>query len=79
MRILPKKGIKAKNTPIIPAKGDIMDDKFLVGVVLGMLGGAVLVTNSVKARQAVKSGQEQVMDKMEGLTKQSKKKPAQTK
>ena len=29
-----------------------MDDKFLFGVVLGMLGGAVLVTNSVKARQA---------------------------
>lgn len=56
-----------------------MDDKFLVGVVLGMLGGAVLVTNSVKARQVVKSGQEQVMDKMEGLKKQSRKKPAQTK
>ena len=26
-----------------------MDDKFLVGIILGMLGGAVLVTNSVKA------------------------------
>lgn len=32
----------------------IMDDKFLVGVILGMLGGAVLATNSAKARQAVK-------------------------
>ena len=49
-----------------------MDDKFLVGVVLGMLGGAVLVTNSVKARQAVKSGQEQVIDKMGELKKQQK-------
>ena len=41
-----------------------MNDKFLVGVILGMLGGAVLVTNSVKARQAVKDGQEQVINKV---------------
>lgn len=54
-----------------------MDDKFLVGVVLGMLGGAVLVTNSVKARQAVKSGQKQVIDKMGELKKSNKKKSAQ--
>ena len=54
-----------------------MDDKFLVGVVLGMLGGAVLVTNSVKARQAVKSGQEQVIDKMSELKKSNKKSSAQ--
>ena len=49
----------------------IMDDKFLVGVILGMLGGAVLATNSVKARQAVKKGQEQVLDKAESLKKRS--------
>ena len=52
-----------------------MDEKFLFGVVLGMLGGAVIVTNSVKARQMVKDGQEQMMKKVENLSapkKQSK-------
>lgn len=44
-----------------------MDEKFLFGVVLGMLGGAVLVTNSVKARQMVKEGQNQVAKKVEQL------------
>ena len=62
---------------ILAKRGNVMDDKFLVGVVLGMLGGAVLVTNSVKARQAVKSGQEQVIDKMGELKKSNKKKSAQ--
>lgn len=61
---------------IIAKRGNVMDDKFLVGVVLGMLGGAVLVTNSVKARQAVKSGQEQVIDKMSELKKSNKKSSA---
>ena len=50
-----------------------MDEKFLCGVVLGMLGGAVLVTNSVKARQMVKDGQNQVKEKIEQMTTQSKK------
>ena len=31
-----------------------MDDKFLFGLALGMLGGAVIATNSLKARNAVK-------------------------
>ncbi len=48
-----------------------MDDKFLVGVILGMLGGAVLATNSAKARQAVKKGQEQVLEKAESMKKHS--------
>ena len=50
-----------------------MNDKFLVGVILGMLGGALIVTNSVKARQMVKSGQTQVMEKMEEMGKMQKK------
>lgn len=50
-----------------------MDEKFLCGVVLGMLGGAVLVTNSVKARQMVKDGQTQVLQKVEDMTKSKKK------
>ncbi len=50
-----------------------MDDKFLCGIVLGMLGGAIIATNSAKARQAVKDGQEQVKQKMEELSKKNKK------
>ena len=40
-----------------------MNDKFFIGVLLGMLGGAVLATNSCKARQAVKEGQNQIIEK----------------
>ncbi len=50
-----------------------MDDKFLCGIVLGMLGGVVLATNSAKTRQAVKDGQEQVKQKVEEISKKSKK------
>lgn len=51
-----------------------MDDKFLVGILLGMVGGAVLVANSVKARKFVKDGQQQVLEKAQELTKQNEKK-----
>lgn len=51
-----------------------MNDKFLFGVILGMVGGAVIATNSAKARQAVKSGQQQVIEKAETLTKKAAKK-----
>ena len=51
-----------------------MDDKFLFGMLLGVVGGAVLATNSAKARQMVKDGQEQVKQKVEDLTKSSNKK-----
>ncbi|MDY2841102.1 MAG: hypothetical protein SOT08_00290 [Candidatus Borkfalkiaceae bacterium] len=55
-----------------------MDDKFLIGVILGMVGGAVIVTNSAKARQAVKNGQQQVVDKLENMGgKQNKKNSAE--
>ena len=50
-----------------------MDDKFLCGVILGMVGGAVLVTNSVKARKAVKDGQEQIIEKVNELNKRNEK------
>ena len=50
-----------------------MDDKFLCGVFLGMLGGAVLATNSAKARQMVRDSQEQVKQKVEEMSKSSKK------
>ena len=51
-----------------------MNEKFMFGLALGMLGGAVIATNSVKARQLVKSGQEQVVEKAETLTKKTGKK-----
>ncbi len=53
--------------------GVIMNDKFLFGVILGMLGGSLIVTNSVKARQTVKNGQKQVLDKAEEVIKNGKK------
>ncbi len=48
-----------------------MNEKFIFGLALGMLGGAVIATNSVKARQLVKSGQEQVVEKAETITKKA--------
>lgn len=51
-----------------------MNDKFVWGLALGMIGGAVIATNSVKARQLVKSGQEQVVEKAETITKNKSKK-----
>ncbi len=50
-----------------------MDEKFLAGILLGMLGGAVLVTNSVKAREVVKDGQKEIKKKVSEMTKPKKK------
>ena len=44
-----------------------MDDKFLCGILLGMVGGAVLATKSAKTRQAIKDGEEQLMEKVKEL------------
>ncbi len=49
-----------------------MDDKFLCGMLLGVIGGAVLATNSAKARQAVRDRQEQLKQKVEDLGKKPK-------
>ena len=51
-----------------------MNDKFLFGVVCGMLGGSLLIANSVKARQMVKDGQEQVKQKVEQMSEKMKSK-----
>ena len=50
-----------------------MDDKFLCGMLLGVIGGAVLATNSARARQIVRDVQEQVKEKVEELNKSAKK------
>jgi hypothetical protein len=47
-----------------------MDGKiFLIGLSLGMLGGALIVANSHKARRIVKDSQEQLRKKAEELGK----------
>ncbi len=51
-----------------------MDDKFLCGMLLGVIGGAVIATNSAKARQMVKDGQQQVKEKVEEISKETEKK-----
>ena len=51
-----------------------MEDKFLFGIILGMLGGAILVTNSAKARQVVRDGQEQVVKKVNEISNKKKNK-----
>ncbi len=48
-------------------------EKFILGLGLGMLGGALIVANSVKARQLVKNGQEQVIDKFEQMSAEKSK------
>ncbi|MCQ2387473.1 MAG: hypothetical protein MJ066_03390 [Clostridia bacterium] len=49
-----------------------MEEKFICGILLGMLGGALVATNSVKARQVIKDTEQQVKKKVGNLT-QSKK------
>ncbi len=49
-----------------------MDDKFLCGILLGMIGGAVIATNSAKARQVVRDGQETVKEKLNDVGKKNK-------
>ncbi len=49
-----------------------MDDKFIFGICLGMVGGALLVANSNKARQIVKDSQEKVEDAVKQMNKPKK-------
>lgn len=37
-------------------------------MILGLLGGAILVTNSYKARKLVKDGQEEIRNKVSEMT-----------
>lgn len=42
-------------------------EKFTVGLLIGMVGGAVLVANNYKARQLVKKSQSELCDKFESM------------
>lgn len=48
--------------------GNIMEKSFVCGMILGLLGGAILVTNSYKARKLVKDGQEEIKNKVSEMT-----------
>ena len=53
--------------------GGLMDEKFLVGIVMGMLGGGLLVANSNKVRQKIKDGQEEAVKKINEMTEKKSK------
>lgn len=42
-------------------------EKFTAGLVIGMIGGAVLVANNYKARQLVKKSQSELCDKFSDM------------
>ena len=49
-----------------------MNDKFLIGIALGMLGGAVITANSCKVRKTICDCQQQISEKAEALAKKQK-------
>lgn len=51
-----------------------MDKNFACGMVLGLLGGALLVANSYKARKLVKDGQEEIKNKVSEIAEKKGKK-----
>lgn len=46
---------------------DGMEKLFCLGVAIGMVGGALLVANSYKARSLVKKSQAEIIDKMDEM------------
>lgn len=51
-----------------------MEEKFLFGIVIGMLGGALIATHSAKTRQIVKEGESQIKNKVSKIADKSSKK-----
>lgn len=49
-----------------------MDKNFACGLVLGMIGGALIIANSYKARKLVKDSQEQIKSKVTEMAKNCK-------
>lgn len=49
-----------------------MGKEFALGLALGMIGGALVIANSYKARKIVKDGQEQLKQKASSLCKKTK-------
>ena len=51
-----------------------MEEKFIIGILFGMLGGALIAANSQKARECIRDGQSQVIEKVSELAEKGKKK-----
>ena len=49
-----------------------MDEKFVLGLGIGMLGGAIVVANSTKAKKLVVEGQTAVKSKVKEIAKKDK-------
>ena len=44
-----------------------MEKDFCIGLLMGLVGGCLICANSYKARRAVKEGQEQIIDMLNGM------------
>ena len=55
-----------------------MDKNFYMGILLGLVGGAVASANSMKLRRAVKDGQEQIMSAINGKMGENSKSKGQS-
>ena len=51
-----------------------MDKNFACGIVLGLLGGMLIVSNSYKARKLVKDSQEEIKNKVAEMTEKKDRK-----
>ena len=50
-----------------------MEKDFCMGILAGMLGGAIVAANSIKVRKTIKDGQQQSLDALNNLDKREKK------
>jgi len=45
-----------------------MEKDFAIGLIIGMIGGALIVANSYKARKMVKDGQQQIKEQVSKMS-----------
>ena len=50
-----------------------MEKDFCMGILAGMLGGAIVAANSFKVRKTIKDRQQQILDALNKLDKREKK------
>lgn len=62
------------HTVIRQTREESMEKGFVCGMIAGVLAGAIVVTNSYKARKLVKDGQECVKQKVSEMTEKADKK-----
>ncbi len=46
------------------SKEKIMSNEFCIGIILGMIGGALLINNSKKAKEMLDEGQQKIVKKL---------------